>query len=135
MARHTSAVVPPSRTRRASRGAGTGLNHLALRTRDLGVTERFYTAVLGLEVAFRHRGMVFFRTPGSKDLLDFSEAAEPFDPRAGGLDHFGVHVNRTRFATLAKRLREARVKISGRRGRWGIYFDDPNGYTVEVYAD
>lgn len=135
MAPHATRSTATPRARRARTGAGSGLNHLALRTRDLKATERFYTSVLGLEVAFRDRGMVFFRTPGGKDLLDFSEAGAPFDPRAGGLDHFGVHVDRARFATLAKRLRDARVKLSGRRGRWGLYFDDPNGYTVEVYAD
>jgi len=32
----------------------TGLRHLSLKTRDLEGTERFYTEVLGLEVAFRH---------------------------------------------------------------------------------
>ncbi len=135
MARHTTRSARALRVRRRGPVVGDGLNHLALRTRDLKATEEFYTSVLGLEVAFRHRGMVFFRTPGGTDLLDFSEAGVPFDPRAGGLDHFGVHVDRARFASLAKRLRAARVKVSGRRGRWGLYFDDPNGYTVEVYAD
>jgi catechol-2,3-dioxygenase len=133
-----SSPTSASRSRpRAARGEarGTGLNHLSLRTHDLKATERFYTDVLGLEVAFRHRGMVFLRTPGSQDLLDFCEAAARFDPAAGGLDHFGVHVDRRRFVALAKRLRQARVAISGRRGRWGLYFEDPNGYTVELYAD
>jgi catechol-2,3-dioxygenase len=32
-------------------------------------------------------------------------------------------------------LKAAGVKVIGRRGRWSIYVKDPNGYTVELYAD
>ncbi len=112
-----------------------GLRHLSLKTRDLRTTERFYTDVLGLRVAFRHRGMVFLRSPGGADVLDFRQVSRRFDPEAGGLDHFGLHVDRKRFRSLRDRLRTARVRLAGRRGRWAIYFRDPNGYTVEVYAD
>ncbi|MGH7326146.1 MAG: VOC family protein, partial [Candidatus Rokuibacteriota bacterium] len=38
-----------------------GLRHVALLTRDLRGTERFYTEILGLEQAFEHEGMVFLR--------------------------------------------------------------------------
>src|SRR3989442_12748877 len=62
------------------------LRHLALLTRDLRGTERFYTDVLGLEEAFAHEGMIFLRTPGREDLLNFVETPRPFDPRAAGLD-------------------------------------------------
>lgn len=112
-----------------------GLRHLSLKTRDLKATERFYAEVLGLRVAFRHRGMVFLRTPGASDLLDFCQVSEVFDPDAGGFDHLGIHVDRKRFRMLQERLNAAGVTLTGRRGRWGIYFKDPNGYTVEVYAD
>jgi len=112
-----------------------GLRHLALRTRDLEATERFYTGVLGLRVAFRHRGMVFLESPHGGDLLNFCRAPGSLDPRAGGLDHFGLRVDRRRLAVVRERLRYAGVKITGRRGRWAFYFKDPNGYTVEVYAD
>lgn len=109
-----------------------GLRHLSLKTRDLRTTERFYTDVLGLRVAFRHRGMVFLRSPGGADVLDFRRVAERFDPEARGA---GPHVDRRRFRSLRDRLKTTRVRLTGRRGRWAIYFKDPNGYTVEVYAD
>lgn len=112
-----------------------GLQHLSLKTRDLKATERFYTGVLGLRVAFRHRGMVFLQSPGGTDLLDFCQVSENFDPETGGLDHFGLHVDRKRYRSLHDRLKGAGVRLTGRRGRWGIYFKDPNGYTVELYAD
>lgn len=112
-----------------------GLRHLALRTRDLEATERFYTGVVGLRVAFRYRGMVFLESPGGGDLLNFCRVRRSLDPHAGGLDHFGLHVDRRHLRALHQRLKTARVKITGRRGRWAFYFKDPNGYTVELYAD
>lgn len=118
-----------------SRRPGPGLRHLALRTRDLAATERFYREVLGLEIAFPHRGMLFLRTPGGDDLLNFVETRRPFDPAAGGLDHFGLRVPRARWAAVRARLRRASVRIRGRRGRVAVYIEDPNGYTIELYAD
>ena len=79
--------------------------------------------------------MVFLQSPGGSDVLDFCQVSERFDPEGGGLDHFGVHVNRERFRALCARLEAAGVEVVGRRGRWGLYFKDPNGYTVELYAD
>jgi hypothetical protein len=58
-----------------------------------------------MKVAFRYQNMVFLRSPGGEDLLNFV------------------------------RLKVDGVKLAGRRGQWGIYVTDPNGYTVEVYAD
>lgn len=112
-----------------------GLRHIALKTRDLRGTERFYTDVLGLEIAFPHEGMLFLTTPGGDDLLNFVQTRNPFDPSAGGLDHFGLHVPRARWNALRDALKRAGVRIQGRRGRSAVYIEDPNGYTVELYCD
>ncbi len=113
-----------------------GLRHLALKTRDLAATERFYVEVLGLRVAFPHRGMLFLETPGSGgDLLNFVETRRAFDPEAGGLDHFGLRVRAAEWRGLLARLEAAGVRIRGRRGRSAVYIRDPNGYTVELYRD
>ncbi|MBI2370041.1 MAG: VOC family protein [Deltaproteobacteria bacterium] len=112
-----------------------GLRHLSLKTGDLKATERFYAGLLGLKIPFRHRGMLFLRSPGEEDVLDFCQVSEPFDPKAGGLDHFGLHVDRQRFHDLREKLKAEGVKVVGRRGRWAVYVKDPNGYTVELYAD
>lgn len=112
-----------------------GLRHLALKTRDLGLTERFYTDVLGLRQAFPHPGMLFLETPGGEDLLNFVETRRKFHPAAGGLDHFGLYVPRGRWKKLCARVKQAGVKVRGRRGRTAIYIEDPNGYTVEIYCD
>lgn len=111
------------------------LRHIALLTRDLRTTEQFYTDVLGLEEAFAHEGMIFLRTPGRDDLLNFVHTTRAFDPQAGGLDHFGLHLTPARWKKVRERLKQAGVPIRGRRGRSAVYIEDPNGYTVELYID
>ena len=114
---------------------GSGLRHISLKTRDLKKTERFYTEVLGLEVAFRAPPKrVFLRTPKSDDLLDFVKSATAVRP-AQGLDHFGFQVSRSYLKQIEKRLKEDKIEIEGRRGKDSVYFRDPNGYWVEFYCD
>ncbi len=112
-----------------------GLRHLALRSRDLPATERFYIDVLGLEIAFPHKGMLFLQTPDGNDVLNFIETKKRFDPHAGGLHHFGFHVPAGEWRKLLARLKRAGVTVQGRRGRAAVYLEDPNGYTVELYRD
>jgi catechol 2,3-dioxygenase-like lactoylglutathione lyase family enzyme len=112
-----------------------GLRHLALKTRDLAATERFYMDLLGLVRAFPHEGMLFLETNGGQDLLNFVATRVRFDPDGGGLEHFGLHFSRAEWKKVCARVREARVRIRGRRGNSAIYIEDPNGYTVELYCD
>jgi catechol 2,3-dioxygenase-like lactoylglutathione lyase family enzyme len=112
-----------------------GLRHLALKSRDLRATERFYRDVLGLRRAFDHPGMLFLETPGADDLLNFVATRSAFDPRRGGFDHFGLHIPRARWKAVQAALKDAGVKIQARRGRSAVYVEDPNGYTVELYID
>ena len=112
-----------------------GLRHLALKTRDLPATERFYIDVLGLKRAFPHDGMLFLETAGGHDLLNFVGTRARFDPGAGGFDHFGLHFSRAEWKKICARVKGARVRIRGRRGNSAIYIEDRNGYTVELYCD
>ena len=111
------------------------LRHLALKSRDLAATERFYVDLLGLRIAFPHRGMLFLETPGEDDLLNFVQTRGDVDASAGGFDHFGVHLPRGDWRKVCERLKRAGVRVRGRRGRSAIYVEDPNGYTVELYCD
>ena len=111
------------------------LRHLALKTRDLAATRRFYIDVLGLREAYPYPGMLFLETPGGGDLLNFVRVRRRINPRAGGLDHFGLYVAPKRLPMLARRVKASGAKVVGRRGRRSIYVKDPNGYTVELYAD
>ncbi len=127
--------MAPKRVKKAHPVRPRGLRHLALKANDLRATTRFYTEILGLEVAFRHREMIFLRSPGGDDILNFIETKMPVDPEAGGFDHFGLHFRRAEWKKIGEALERAKVPIQGRRGRWSVYIQDPNGYTVELYAD
>jgi len=94
---------------RSMPAAGAALRHLALKSRDLAATERFYLDVLRFEVAFPHAGMLFLHSPAGDDLLNFVETRAPFDPKAGGFDHFGVRVPPARWRSMLATLRRARV--------------------------
>lgn len=114
---------------------GKGLNHIALKSRDLKKTEAFYTGVLGMKIAFRHPGdMLFLTTPGSSDLINFVKSGA----RASGnqsLEHIGFKVTPAALKRTEKTLATHGVKIVGRRGKDAIYFFDPNGYQIEFYCD
>ena len=121
--------------RKGGTAAPRGLRHLALRTRDLEATKRFYINVLGLEEAFEHPGMIFLASRDGGDLLNFVATRRHLKATAGGLDHFGFQVPTGRWRALLARLRRARVPIRDRRGSSAVYIRDPNGYTVELYRD
>ena len=115
--------------------ADVGLRHIALRARDLKTTEKFYTEVLGLEVAFRHPpSMIFLRTPGASDLLNFVRSAKR-PSGVQGLEHLGFQITAAGLRRLEKILQAHGIAIEGRRGKSAIYFSDPNGYQIEYYCD
>jgi catechol 2,3-dioxygenase-like lactoylglutathione lyase family enzyme len=115
--------------------ANHGLLHIALLTRDLKRTERFYTEVLGLRVAFRvPPKMVFLRSHGSHDLINFVGTKKRISSN-DSLQHFGFKTTKAGLMNLEKKLKENEIEIDGRRGKYAIYFRDPNGYTIEYYCD
>ena len=115
--------------------ANQGLRHIALKARNLQKTEKFYTEVLGLEVAFRHSpNMLFLTTPGSGDLLNFVKSPAPASGTQA-LEHIGFKVTAAGLKKTEKMLEAHGVEIEGRRGKTAIYFTDPNGYQLEYYCD
>lgn len=115
--------------------ANTGLRHIALKTRDLKNTERFYIKILGLKVAFRvPPNMIFLRTPGGNDLLNFVKTTKKF-ATDDALHHFGFKVTKSGLQAIESRLQSEGIEIEGRRGKTAIYFSDPNGYRIEYYCD
>lgn len=113
----------------------TGLRHIALKTRDLKKTERFYTGILGLTVAFRvPPNMIFLRTPGGNDLLNFVKTTKKL-ATDDALHHFGFKVTKAGLKAIERRLQSEGIEIEDRRGKTAIYFTDPNGYCIEYYCD
>lgn len=115
--------------------ANRGLCHIALKVRNLKRTEDFYVGVLGLRVAFRHPPtMLFLRTPGGNDLLNFVKSNRPFSGNQG-LEHMGFKVTAAGLKRMEKKLAAHGVAIEGRRGKSAFYILDPNRYQIEYYCD
>jgi len=115
--------------------ANKGLRHIALKVRDLKATEEFYTDLLGLKVAFRHPPkMLFLRTPGGNDLLNFVKDSRRLSGTQG-LEHIGFKVTRAELKRMEKKFQQSGIAIQGRRGTSAFYVSDPNGYTIEYYSD
>jgi catechol 2,3-dioxygenase-like lactoylglutathione lyase family enzyme len=115
--------------------ASHGLLHIALLTRDLKKTEKFYTDILGMKVAFRvPPSMVFLRSPGAKDLVNFVKSNKRITS-GHGLEHLGFKTTKSALRLLEKKLEERAIEIEGRRGQHALYFRDPNGYCIECYCD
>ncbi|HTX49232.1 MAG TPA: VOC family protein [Caulobacteraceae bacterium] len=126
----------------------TGIDHLVLRCRDLAAMERFYTEVLGFEVARRQDrlGLVQLRAGAQLvDLVDVGgmlgqDAAGPGSGPAGrNLDHLCLNVADFDLAQVTTHLEAhgAKVGESGRRfGAKGmgvsLYLTDPEGNGLEL---
>jgi len=115
------------------------VQHLALKSRDLAATRRFYHELLGLEVAgFREGELVAFWLEGGFVLrFDFTE--EDFTP--AGLSYFGLEL--PSFADVdawfeqlkgrAPIVRDLRPEFADRPGPYGFLLRDPDGYVVKLF--
>ncbi|MDE3076355.1 MAG: VOC family protein [Chloroflexota bacterium] len=126
----------------------SGINHLALVTDDMDKTVRFYRDVLGCKLVatignshFRH----YFFSIGRRNTIAFFEwpgihpgvskpAGMPIDGRQ--FDHLSFNIDSyDDFLALQARLREAAVEVTRVVDHdfiHSIYFDDPNGISLEA---
>jgi glyoxylase I family protein len=105
------------------------IHHLALRARDVAVTERFYVSVLGLEVVARRdeRGSVWLDAGGVVVMLERAEGdGEPPIP-AGTRELVAFAVDH--LPSWRRRLAEAGVDIEGETPHT-LYVRDPDGRRV-----
>jgi len=123
-------------------------DHVAIPVRDAAATHRFYSQVLGLPLldafdgddwgglpwlmmifaAADHRQLAFIAFKGGKE----GKSNLPNDSR-----HYAFSVpDKTHLATWKKRLANANVKFveEDHGAQQSIYFEDPNGITLEITA-
>ena len=119
------------------------VGHLVLNVKDQTRSTKFYTEVLGFEIAIEQPGFGTFLTCGKihHDLALFqaAEDAAPVTPGGLGLNHMALQVED--FDTLTEfyhRLKEHRVEI-GRTTDHGmtksIYLQDPDGNGIELFCN
>ncbi len=115
------------------------VQHLALKSRELAATGRFYHGLLGLEVAgLREQALIAFRLEDGFVLrFDFTE--EAFTP--AGLSYFGLELPSfadvdawfERLKDRAPVVRDLRPNYTHRPGPYGFLLRDPDGYVVKLF--
>lgn len=127
-----------------------GINHLALVTRDMDATVRFYDGVLGAPLvatigadAFRHYFFEFgpeqtvaFFEYRDVELATFAKPAGVPDPRAVQFDHLSFNVpDEAALEALRGRLVAHGCEVTevvDHDVMRSIYFTDPNGIALEA---
>ena len=119
------------------------LGHVVLRVTDLERSEKFYHEVLGLPVCahFHEQGynMAFFTLGNHHDLAISEVKGGERSDDAPGLDHVAFCIG-----TKIEELKEAQAHLQkagvaldpiDHEVTKSLYFDDPDGNTIEVYVD
>ena len=120
------------------------LGHVVLKVRDRERSERFYTDVLGFDIAARsdEAGMTFFTLGNHHDLaiVAVGPDAPPAPADSTGLFHVAFKVGDS-----TDDLRRAKAHLEAQGVEIGfvadhtvtqsIYLDDPDGNPIELYVD
>jgi len=122
----------------------TVIGHVHLKVSDLDRAVAFYTEVLGFEVMTRLGNSAAFLSAGGYHHhlgLNTWESAggSPPPPGTTGLYHFAIlFPNRQELARTLKRVLDHNWPIDGASDHGvseAIYFQDPDGNGIEIYAD
>ncbi|HMD78759.1 MAG TPA: VOC family protein [Nitrososphaerales archaeon] len=112
-----------------------GIDHLNIRVRDPARSSKFYREVFGMKEAFSEMPRAIFLTSGH-DLLTLARTKRK--PRSGGM-HFGFSVrNKLEYDKWKSWLQSKHVKMMSERmeaSGGGVYFKDPDGYTIEIFYE
>lgn len=113
-----------------------GIYEVAIRVKDLPRAEAFYIGVLGLEEGLRdqRRNWLFLRAGGVHGMVVLQE-----DKGEWPAQHFAFTVDEEDLERATAMLRERGVEVEGPvvhnwMGATSIYFDDPDGHSLELLA-
>ena len=120
------------------------IGHIHLKVADLERAIAFYRDILGFDLVARYGPQAAFLSAGGYHhhigLNTWSsEGASPPPRRSTGLYHFAILLpSRRELARAFKRLVDHHVPIEGASDHGvseAIYFHDPDGNGIEIYAD
>ena len=118
------------------------VGHLVLNVRDVEASTRFYTEILGFEIAVQRPNMTFL-TCGKihHDLALFkaSEDSPPVSEGQVGLNHFAVQIeDLDALKETYLRLKEMGVPVDNTVDHGmtqSVYFHDPDGIRIEFFCN
>lgn len=120
------------------------LGHLVYEVSDIERSTAFWTDILGFTVSDRNEfGMVFLRSASDHHSIALVPADKPArPPEEAGLQfhHLAMEVDDVDVLFRARDFLQERgipIVYEGRRGpggNVGVEFQDPDGYTFEIYA-
>ncbi len=116
-----------------------GLTHIAVSVRDLRRTKQFYQRVFDMEVMYDEPDFIQLTTPGAHDILVFEKKADA-SGSSGGIAHFGFRLRESKhIADVREKIVDAGGVIIDEGefvpGSPYIFFQDPDGYEVEVWYE
>jgi catechol 2,3-dioxygenase-like lactoylglutathione lyase family enzyme len=104
----------------------TGLNHIALRVKDVERSSEFYIKHLGLKQAELNRSSSFLNCGNNFVAL--------FQGNASEMDHYCYSIKNFDVGEAEKKLNATGMK-NIRRESGRIYFSDPDGLTVQLASE
>jgi catechol 2,3-dioxygenase-like lactoylglutathione lyase family enzyme len=116
-----------------------GLTHIALAVTDPHRSAVFYSTVFGMKTVYESDDFVQLQTPGAYDVLVLQRDATRAG-REGGVVHFGFRLQDPAQIEAAAEQVEAsggRIRERGEsfQGSRTSFFEDPEGYEVEVWFE
>lgn len=117
-----------------------GLTHLAILVSDIEKTLEFYQAIFDMELMYHEKDMIQLTTPGCHDILVFQQGTSDSTGKRGGFIHFGFRLRQANeIVLIEEKLRKLGVAVKDQGefvpGSPYIFFDDPDGYEVEVWYE
>lgn len=123
-----------------------GIHHIALNVRDLDRAEKFYTEVMGFQVAHRFsKGLKHLMLDAGNAAIALFEAPD-LDTKASidllsetGYMHYAFGASREQFDSAVDELKKNNVTIDDGPVKRGdgesIYFNDPDENHLEIHTD
>ena len=117
-----------------------GLTHIALVVKDLERTLKFYRQVFDMSVMYHTDDFLQLTTPGCHDILVFEKSENVQAGKGGGIVHFGFRLRDPKsIDDVVERIDQAGGKIKDQGeflpGSPYVFFEDPDGYEVEVWYE
>ena len=118
------------------------VGHLVLNVRDVEASTRFYTEILGFEIAVQRPNMTFLTCGKIHHDLALFKAAEDSPPVSEGqvgLNHFAVQIeDLDALKETYMRLKEKGVPVDNTVDHGmtqSVYFHDPDGIRIEFFCN